>query len=225
MAIDSAGNVAITGFIRGTVDFGGGPLTTSGVWDIFVAKLDASGNHVWSKRFGNTNVAQRANATAFDSAGNVVVTGYFGGTVDFGGGPLTSPDNQDIFVAKLDPNGNHVWSKGFGGGGAQSAYAMAIDSAGNVAITGVFELTMDLGGGPLTSAGNVDIFVAKLDSSGNHVWSKRFGDASVSVVSATAIDSAGNVVVAGGFGGTLDFGNGPLVSAGGHDVFLAKLTP
>jgi hypothetical protein len=102
---------------------------------------------------------------------------------------------------------------------------MAIDSAGNMVITGRFGSLVDFGGGPLTGAGQGDIFVAKLDPSGNHLWSADFGDEDAQVAGGTAIDSAGSVVVTGCFAGTVDFGNGPLVSVGNEDVFLVKLTP
>jgi hypothetical protein len=82
-----------------------------------------------------------------------------------------------------------------------------------------------LGGGSLTSAGGGDILVAKLDPSGNHLWSTRYGDASNQQATATAIDSADNVVVTGYLHDTVDFGNGPLVGPGGYNVFLAKLAP
>jgi hypothetical protein len=161
-----------------------------------------------------------------DASGNVLVTGYFAGTMDLGGGPLTSAGNQDLFVAKLDPSGAHVWSKHFGDTGIQQGQSIAVDASGNVLVTGHFAGTMDLGGGPLTSTvGSLDLFVAKLDPSGAHVWSKRFGDASDQVGQGIAADSAGNVLVTGFFNGAMDFGFGVITSAGGNDIFVAKLTP
>jgi hypothetical protein len=219
---DAAGNVLVVGYFQGTVDLGGGPLTSAGDWDVFVAKLDAAGNHLWSKRFGDASL-QGAESIATDAAGNVLVTGYFEGTVDLGGGPLTSAGDSDIFVAKLDPAGNHLWSKRFGDASLQVGFGGS-DAAGNVLVTGYFEGTVDLGGGPLTSAGSYDVFVAKLDPSGNHLWSQRFGDASLQAGFGT-IDASGNVLVSGHFEGTVDFGGGPLSSAGGLDAFIAKLDP
>jgi len=108
----------------------------------------------------------------------VVITGYIWGTVDFGGGPLTSAGGFDIFIAKFDTNGQHLWSQCFGDGSNQDAYGIAIDGSGNVIVTGWFQGTVDFGGGALTSAGLDDIFVAKFDPNGNHVWSQSFGDAS-----------------------------------------------
>ena len=100
IAVDGADNILVTGLFQGTVDFGGGPLTSAGVSDIFVAKYDAAGAHLWSQRFGDTGFDQ-GNAIAVDGADDVLVTGYFGGTVDFGGGPLTSAGRGDIFRSDI----------------------------------------------------------------------------------------------------------------------------
>jgi hypothetical protein len=223
VAVDGAGNVAAVGTFSGTLDFGGGALTSAGASDVFVAKLDPSGAHLWSKRFGDAGFSQYGTAVAVDGAGNVVVSGYFFGTVDFGGGALTSAGSDDLFVAKLDPSGNHLWSKSFGGLGSQYARSVAVDKAGNVILAGGFALSVDFGGGALASVGGQDIFVAKLDPSGNHVWSKRYGDAQDQVARGVAVDGAGNVVVTGDFKGAVNFGGNTLTSAGSSDVFIVKL--
>ena len=81
---------------------------------------------------------------------------------------------------------------------------------------------MDFGGGPLTSAGGIDIFLAKFDPAGNHLWSKRFGDGFSQIGYSVTVDGADNVLFTGAFSGSVDFGGGPLTSAGGIDIFLAK---
>jgi hypothetical protein len=229
VAVDASGNVILTGWIQGTVDFGGGPLTSAGFKDIFVAKFDPNGNHVWSQRFGDAS-RQEGESVAVDSSGNVVVTGVFYGTVDFGGGPLTSAGYLDIFVAKFDPNGNHVWSQRFGDANDENhdqyGKSVAVDGSGNVILTGHFWGTVDFGGGPLTSAGDEDIFVAKFDGGGSHIWSQRFGDERYNQRGkSVAADGSGNVVVTGKFDGTVDFGGGPLTSAGYREIFVVKFDP
>lgn len=218
VATDASGNIVITGYFGGSVDFGGGPLTSGGL-DMFVAKLDPAGAHLWSKNFGNA----LGYSVATDGFGNVVTTGDFNGTVDFGGGPLTEAGGGDIFVAKFDGSGNQLWSRAFGNTDYQHCESIATDGANNVFITASFPGTVDFGGGPLTSAGYDDIFVAQFDANGNHLWSQRFGDANWSDAStAVAADGSGNIAITGYFPGTVDFGGGPLTSAGGQDIFLAK---
>ena len=219
VALDGSGNVILTGYIDGSVDFGGGPLTSAGYADIFVAKFDGGGNHLWSQRFGDVN-DQYGESVAVDGSGNVIVTGQFLDTVDFGGGLLTSGGGVDIFVAKFDPGGDHIWSQRFGDAGGQIGESVAVDGLGNVVVTGDFwDGTVDFGGGPLTSAGNKDIFLAKFDPNGNHVWSQRFGDVSAQDSDCVAVDGSGDVVVTGSFSGTVDFGGGPLTGGGS---FVAK---
>jgi hypothetical protein len=222
VAVDASGNVALAGRLDGTVDFGGGVLTSAGGHDIFVAKFDAGGNHLWSHVFGDAS-NQDVYDVAVDGSGSVVVTGNFLGTVDFGGGSLTSAGGEDIFVAKFDAAGSHVWSQRFGAANLQNGESVAIDASGNVVVTGSFLDSVDFGGGPLTSDTGVDIFVAKFDPAGNHVWSQRFGDRFDQVSLGVAVDASGNLILTGFFLGTVDFGGGPLSEPAGYDVFLAKL--
>ncbi|MFT3770294.1 MAG: nucleotide-binding protein [Minicystis sp.] len=225
LAVDPTGGAVVTGDLDGTADFGGGALTTAGSSDVFLAKLDANGAHVWSKKFGNATL-QSGQGVAVDAMGNVVITGYFQGSVTFGTTALTTAGGADIFVAKFNAAGAHVWSKKFGSAtDDQLGLAVAVDPSGNVLLTGALVGAFAFGGATLTSAGGSDVFVAKLDgATGNHVWSKRFGDAGLAQQGrAIAADAMGNVIVAGDFNGTIDFGGGALTSAGGSDAFVAKL--
>ena len=222
---DGANNGFVTGYFQGAVDFGGGALTsTSGSTDIFVAKFSAAGTHLWSRRFGGTE-EDIGLAIAADEAGNVLVTGFFEDTVDFGGGALTSASafTMDIFVAKYNAAGTHLWSQNFGDTDEDIGLAIAADSSDNVLVTGMFQGTVDFGGGALTSASafTSDIFVAKYNAAGAHLSSQRFGGAGLDQGNAIAANGVGDVLVTGFFEDTVDFGGGPLVSAG-RDIFVAK---
>jgi hypothetical protein len=150
VAVDGSGSIAITGRFGGVVDFGGGPIT--GVaGDVFVAKYGAGGAHQWSRGLGGTG-SDDGFGIAMDGPGNVVVTGYFNGTVDFGDGPRTSAGENDIFVAKYSAVGGiHEWSQRFGNTDYDTGYDVAVDGSGNVLVTGDFRLAVDFGGGPLVS--------------------------------------------------------------------------
>lgn len=224
VAFDPAGNLYVTGGFQGTVDFGGGALTSGGADDIFLAKYSPQGAHLWSKGFGNAS-AQYGQGLATDAQGNVIVTGNMHGAVDFGGGVLTTAGAYDVYVARFDGGGNHLWSQRYGSPLDQIGYEAAVDSAGNVALVGAFQGVLDTGSGAMTSAGGYDIFAAKVTSAGAPVWSYRYGDALEQYARAVAVDALGNVYVTGRVQGTVDFGNGPFTSAGGFDVFVAKLAP
>jgi hypothetical protein len=221
VAADAAGNVIVVGRMEGTVDFGGGPLTSAGSSDIFVAKFDGDGNHLWSQNFGDED-GQWCQDITVTSVGDFILTGGFNGAVDFGGGPLTSAGGADVYLVKFDSGGNHIWSQCFGDDDHQDGMSVTTDGSGNVSMTGLLMGTADFGGGPLTSSGDSDIFVASFDGDGNHLWSQRFGSTDIDLGLGIAADTHGNVLLTGGFTGVADFGGGPLFGVGGMDIYLAK---
>lgn len=220
---DGAGNVIFAGNLSGSGDFGGGVLTTNGMDDVLVVKLDPDGNHVWSQNFGDASL-QDGRGIVADNLGNMIVTGFFEGTIDFGSGALTAA-GTDAFLAKFDPSGSHIYSRSFSGPGSDYSNSVAVDDSGRVTITGWFNGNIDLGGGPIASAGGSDVFIAKFDGDGNHLWSEGYGDLNEQAGTDIAVDNAGNLVFAGGFLGAVDFGGGPLVNTGDWDTYLGTLDP
>ncbi len=220
--VDPSGNVIVGGFFQGSVDFGSGtPLTSAGDYDLFIAKYDPNGNHLWSKRYGDS-AEQKALGIVATST-RVFMTGRFKGAVDFGGNNLQSAGDNDVFLVALDNNGNHIWSYRYGDADYEEAYGIALDSNGNLVIVGHFGSGIDFGGSTLTSNGIYDVFVAKFDSDGNHIWSNSFGDASNQNALSVAVDPSDNILVTGNFQGSINFGGGTLPSAGNRDIYVAKL--
>jgi PKD repeat protein len=221
------GDVIVAAHFSGSAAFGGtANLVANGTIDMAVAKYDGTnGNHLWSKRFGG-EYDDAASAVAVDGSGNVYLTGYFRGTADFGGGPLSVPftTDLDVFIAKLDPGGNHLWSKNFTNDGNERGYGIAVDGNGNVAITGYFSNSINFGGTTLTSmSAMTDIFVARFTTAGLHSWSKQFGATDGNEGgTALAMDSTGNVLVTGYATKPVDFGGGTLSALGSTDAFVAK---
>lgn len=239
IAVDNAGNTYITGWFEGVVDFDVGgsfvSLFGSGAIDSFVLKLDANANYVWASALAGTSETWTSDI-AVDNVGNVYTAGTFSGTTDFKPGVGTSfataVGSYDAFISKIDANGDFVWAETFGGTGADEINGLALDSVGNVLVTGQFEGTADfdpLGGVTnLTSLGREDIFVSKLDGNGNLTWATSMGGTGSDFSNDIAIDSNDKVILAGSFQGMVDFdpgiGSTLLLSAGANDVFVAKLT-
>lgn len=241
IATDASGNVFTTGYFTGTVDFNPGAGTTEltsngGGYDVFVQKMDASGNFLWAKSFGGTGSAQDYGyGIATDASGNVYTTGFFSGFADFNPGSelyqLSSAGSTDIFVQKLDALGNFVWAKSFGGASSDWGFSISVDATGNVYSTGFFQGTVDFLTGPgtanLTSVGETDIFVLKVDASGTFVWAKKFGGASSEYAYGSTTDALGNVYTTGFFQGTVDFDPGSgtenLTAVGFRDIFVQKM--
>lgn len=221
VATGVGGSVVITGYIYGSINFGGGTLTSAGSSDAFLAIFDFDGNHVFSARYGDAS-AQMGLDVALERFGGVVMTGQFQGSIDFGGGALTSAGANDIFVARFGGAGSYQYGKRFGDVGDDAGNSVSVDAGFNAYITGIVTTSADFGGGALVSAGSSDAFLVKLDISGNHVWSKLFGDAQAQAGRAVCVDPLGYVVVTGQFASTIDLGGGALPSTGPTDIFLAK---
>ncbi|MCW3086149.1 MAG: hypothetical protein JWP12_3515 [Bacteroidetes bacterium] len=228
LVVDGAGNVYSIGMFEGTADFDPGPGSVTytavgsvGQRDIFISKLDASGNFVWAKAIPSrsANTYSFRPGIALDASGNVIVTGLFQGSVDFNPGAgtfnMSSTGVGDMFICKFDNAGNFTWAKQIGGVSWQIPSSLKTDPNGNIYVSGYFEGTTDFdpaaGTFPLSSASNSSLagFVAKYDASGVFGWAKQFGGTgSWDDCAALALDGAGNIYVTGGFDGTEDFDPG-----------------
>jgi hypothetical protein len=225
-ALDGDGNVFVTGLFSGTVDGCLTPLVSMGPRDLFVAKLDPQGNCMWAQDVGGVDaVFASSPAIATDNAGHVILTGSCVGSVNFDGGSLDAGVTGEAFVALLGKNGEYMWGRVFesmsSSQGSQGT-SVATDGAGNVLVTGEFIGPVDFGCGPLTSSGNTGVFVAELDASGATTWVKEFPTSGGA--NGITADATGNAYVTGVFTGSIDFGNGPIMS-NDSDVFIAKLSP
>jgi beta-propeller repeat-containing protein/type IX secretion system substrate protein len=239
IAIDSSGNLLITGQFTGTADFDPGPdtsnMTSFGLNDIFVCKFDPAGNLLWAKQMGGAS-ADAGSAIAIDPSGNVYITGNFSGTADMDPGAgvfnISSKGGLDIFIAKLDPSGNFLWSASFGDvTDDDHGNSIAVDASGNVFTTGNFKGTIDFDPGASTAsltADYIDVFVSKLDASGNYVWAKKMGGLSYDYGYGITVDASGYVYITGAFR-TLncDYDPGPgifyLSTYADTEEFIVKL--
>ncbi len=246
ITVDASGNVYTTGHFRGTVDFDPGDgvfnLTSASTYqsDAFISKLDAQGNFVWARRLGGDGY-DVGTSIAADASGNVYTTGYFMGTSDFDPGEgvfnLTS-SSSDIFISKLNAEGNFVWARRLGGANDDHGHSIAVDASGNVYTTGYFTGTADFNPGEevfnlsIPRNNSTGIFISKLDAGGGFVWAKQMGSVDETKISenmghSIAVDASGHIYTTGHFSNTCDFNPGEgifnLTSAGWRDVFISKL--
>lgn len=223
LATDSQGNQYVVGNFRGSVTFGSTTLTSSGLSDIYIAKFNPAGNWVWAKKAGRTG-DDMGRDVAVDNSGNVYIIGHFPGTATFGTTTLTSSGSYDVFIAKLDGNGNWLWAKKAGGSGADNGHRIAMDSSNNVYITGLFSGTASFGSSNIGSSGGFDAYIAKLNSAGTWQWAKKAGGTGSDYGFGLKPDVDGNVYLSGFFEGSATFGSTTLNSYGDKDIFIAKLT-
>lgn len=238
IAVDSSGNVYTIGRYRDSTDVDPGSdvfnLISNGEIDIFIQKLDVNGNFVWAKNIGGEDNDLGLSIT-LDHLGNIYTTGSFGDTVDFDPGTgtsnLISNGNRDIFIQKLNSNGDFIWAKQLGGSSYDEGVEIKTDNIGNVYITGVFSETVDFDPGPgitnLISNGDKDIFIQKLDAQGNFIWAKQMGGTLADVGTSIIVDDTGNVYTSCTFKDTVDFDPGigisNLISMGSYDMAIQKL--
>jgi hypothetical protein len=225
VVIDHASNRITAGGFMGSADFGAGSMNGAGSLDVFIAKYAADGTCLWSRAFGARG-DDRAYGLTVDSQNNIIVTGYFEYSVDFGGVTLTANDPfgwgvSDIFVAKYSPAGSLIWAVRMGGSSSDFGQGLAVDSSDNVYLAASFSGTATFGTVSLaTVSGGPTIALVKIAATtGATAWAKAYGTCPQGdTPNALTIDRNGDLLITGNSGGATDLGAGP--TAGG--LFIAK---
>ncbi len=240
---DQWGNVIISGEYVQTFDFDPAPISTYNLTAnfgtaSFVTKLDSSGNFVWARTTQSFSFVPAATSIkgdmTVDPEGNIYTTGSFRGTTNFDPGVTNDTAGvagRNIFVQKISNTGQHLWVRHFNGTGISEGQAITADEAGNVFIGGHIYGTVDFDPSAstflLTSHGNGDAFVSKLDDAGNLVWAKNYGGLNDDAISSIALGSTNEVYTSGSFQTTADFDpdNGvyQITVAGKRDGYIHKL--
>ncbi len=208
--------------------------------DVFLSKFDASGAFQWVRTWGGLDkdgkgTVNAGELVAADGAGNVYIVGRFGcAGCNFNAGPSGAPDprsssgNLDAFLSKYDPNGNFLWAKTWGGTGVDGAGGLAVDGAGDVYAAGVFSGTVDLGSGPVTSHGLLDISLTRFSAAGAFQWAQTWGGTGNDISWGLTLDTAGEIYPFGSFQNTVDFdpgdGTANRTASGVQDAYLSRLT-
>lgn len=226
---DNNGNVIISGYFYGpTLDCGATILTNSGpsiTPDMFIVKYDSSGNVLWAKSAGGISY-EFGSSCATDAVGNIIVTGTFSSNnITFGTTVLSNTGFSDVYIVKLDPQGNELWAKSEGGTGGDEAMSCTTDLYGNIFVTGNFNSpTITVGTTVLYHANDLDIFIIKYDSIGNFIWANSVGDIFDEYVWNCTTDLYGNLIITGLFQSySLNVGPIVLFNLDGSDMFVAKL--
>jgi hypothetical protein len=220
---DSGQNIIFSVYSYSSIDFGGGAHTKYTSMDVYLVKLNFAGAYQWSSIYGG-NSSDYATGLTIDSQDNIIFTGYFAGTANFGGAPLLAGGSYDVVLAKYQSDGTHLWSQALGGPGvSDNSEAVTTDSQDNIYLTGEMSGTGSFGGDDLTSAGSSDIFVARYTPDGVHEWSYNYGGFDTENAGGVYADPFGNIVFGAGFRTRIDIGGGLLIGAGNEDIVLAKL--
>ena len=220
--VDALGNAYITGIISWNGDFGDYHLDSNGQDDIFVAKISSNGTWLRVENAGGTE-SDYAFDIDVDTGGNAYITGYFKDSASFGVYNLISYGHRDIFVCKINSTG--VWSMATNAGGVSwdSGQDIYLDNTGNIYCTGFFYSEATFGTSNITGYGSNDIFVSKLDNSGNWLWTNYAGGLYVDTGWGIKVDSNMNTWITGDYMYGATFGTTNLSSYGVVDLFVAQL--
>ncbi|MCX6209796.1 MAG: SBBP repeat-containing protein, partial [Bacteroidetes bacterium] len=241
LILDASNNIYVCGIFSGTVDLDPSPSTynltiAGGSYSTYIAKYDANGNFLWAKMLGGNNYTEIL-SIRLDDNNNLLLGGNFLGTTDLDPGAatnnVTSQGDYDMFLVKLDNNGNFVWAKTIGNTGTDYITGISVDANNNVIATGYFNGTVDFDPSSsstfnLTATNTQqDLFILKLNASGNFVFAKQIGGAGYDEVNGISLDANNNIYIAGDFDGTADFdpsaSTNSLTSSNGAS-FVAKYT-
>jgi hypothetical protein len=234
------GSIVVAGGFTGTLDaMGCAAIQNLGASDVFLVKLSSDdGSCAWSRAFGDTS-DQSAFSVAVDAAQNIVLTGTFTGTIDFGqptapltvvDDPAVNGDSAEIFVARLDKDGKSLDSRAIGDAPfnpAQITLGLTVDTSNDVLITGAFEGALAMTSEPIYNQGPFDLFLAKLaGDSLQSIWWHTSGDAvNVQVGRQVVVDASNNIYFGGYFTGDIKLGGGVIKAGPDLDAFIAAIDP
>lgn len=233
-------DLVITGFFKDTINFDAAKAsakhTSKGLADIFIAKFDLVGNYQWSHAIGGVS-DEEGKSVAIDNSNNILVAGYFNGSVDFDPSASSyykaATGGRDAYIVKFDKDGAFKWAQSFGGGGYEGVQTILADSSNQIISVGFFTSITDFDNSPtsvyLDPGSSASIFIQKIDSNGNFLWVKGFNGNQHLYSQVAALDHLGNIYLTGYFNTSINFGTGSgmstLSSSGFEDIFIVKLYP
>jgi hypothetical protein len=222
IATDKLGNSYTIGTFEGTCDMDPSTsslfLSSTGSYDIYISKFDIKGNLIWAKQIiGNAN-NESPTGIRVDDGGNIYITGFLVGTMDFDPGTkvnnLSSLGEEDVFILKLNTDGDFVWVKQIGSNSFETVSDIQIDQTGNIYLLGSFASTLDVDPSSIAvhilSASQGNTFILKFDNLGQLIWAKNFGG-STTIGNGLGLDKKNNVYCVGYFSDYADFDPSPKV--------------
>jgi hypothetical protein len=227
---DASGNVYITGMFIGTATFGSQQVSApNGYMDTYLAKYSPSGVLQWVKNAGGA-YDDVGWCLAIDNSGRIYMTGEFNAYATFDNIALTTSGNADAYVACYDQNGNVQWAKDAGGTLIDRARGIGTDGT-DLYITGQFGSTASFGGHTVVAADSSDIFIAKINSSGNFIWAMSVGGTPDSIETlgyecgnAICAEANGYVFATGSILDNAVFGTTTVTTYDRTDMFVTRVS-
>ncbi|MBW6460487.1 MAG: T9SS type A sorting domain-containing protein [Bacteroidales bacterium] len=219
---DDAGNLVVLGYFYGTTQIGNDTYTSFGSQDIFVAKYDSEGEFLWSFRAGGM-MADYASDLAIDHENNIIITGHFYGQAAFGDTVIMANGSSDVYLAKLNPDGDLMWVTTASGSSSDQARSVDCGPDGTILISGSFYSDISFGDTTLQTTNPVGNFVSAYQAGGQLNWAFQLNGTYLTTDILLAAASNGDFYISGNFSETIHFGNktfeaGPF----NEDIYVAK---
>ncbi len=214
-------NLFISGTFSVSVVLGSTTLTSLGLQDSYLAKMDLNGNYLWARSAGSSQ-NDGGVSLAVDGAGNIFATGRFFDDMTIGTATLVNQGYYDIFLAKYDNAGSILWAKSAGGYLDDFVSGLALDSGSNIYVSMGASTACMFGTITVNTYGDKDIMLAKYDSSGNVIWVKKAGGVNRDIGGGVVVGSNNKIYQTGSFNGNATFGTVTLTLPGNDYIFLAE---
>ncbi len=234
---DIQNNIILTGDFRNFIDLDPGlgvaQFNSKGITDAFVLKLNGDSEYLWAKTYGSTGVDYGQSVTT-DQSLNVILTGRYSETVDFGG-PLfnrTAKGGTDIFLVKMDQNGNTLWANSYGDVSNDQGNRVIVNNTGIIYLAGIYRGTIDFNlafdrKNESISNGGADVFILLLNQDGSYNEHFDLGGIANEQINDIALKQNGELISVGGFGAIVDFdpssSESNIISSGGLDAFMSNV--
>lgn len=225
LAVDGAGNLYALGYFTSTNLVLGASVLANfapGYNDMYVAKYNAQGALQWAKSFGGDR-DDYGRSIAVDGQGNVVIIGDFNSaTIAWDGIITTNIGGRDVFTIKLNTQGTVQWVRTAGDSGLHEGYAVTVDAASNIYVAGKIWSQIQFDTYSFDSHFDSDTFLVSYNSNGGVRWARQFGNFSVALPRALAVDSQQRILMTGYFDQSFDLDGHPLICHGSQDTFVAQ---
>lgn len=219
---DASGNLIMTGYFYGDTQIGPDHYTSYGSQDIFIAMFSQEGAFLWSRRAGGQS-ADYVTGLAIDAAQNIVITGYYYNSLNFGDTSLISSGSSDIFTAKFNPGGDLLWTNSAGGSSSDQSRSVSCDTEDNILISGSFYYDITLGDTTLSTLNPVGVVIARYLPNGQLDRAIQLDGTYLSAENYIIADQDGGFYLAGNFSESIHFGCHTFEAGEfNQDIYLAK---
>jgi hypothetical protein len=223
ITLDANGDIILTTSSFDAVDFGEAQ-ENAGSRDAYVIRLDADGNHLWTRAIAGPS-DDRAGAVLIDAAGVIYVCGSFEGALLSAGAELRGAGERDAFLVALQPTGELSWARALGGPNEDSTCGLAWSPVGNFVVGFTFDESTEVAGHTFVGAGGRELLTFEMDVAGNLLWARVDGGTDSDDLVGLIVTADGTYLGGSVWSPLIDFGGNPLPAQGGIDIVLAKLAP